>query len=224
MKRLKAVSTSLWSLFLVGVGLAGCAAQKFQPTLAATTAAISRGEAKEFIGAMESGAVEAERNRGWALAAGFYNEASLAARNIGQLQRALSYSSRALELAEKARDQEKLVRAVVNLALVHTTLRQYEKAKVYTQKGVEVTRTLPPGLLKQAFDGLFNRLLGEEYLRIGDLRNAIDYLSYSVQVQESRLAFHVSKRAYLDAGILENSVQFVVFSLNLLADCPVFFQ
>ena len=65
----------------------------------------------------------------------------MAAEASGQLQKAVSYYARALELAEKTKHQERQVLAVYGLASTHKTLRQYEKAKAWTEKGIQITKS-----------------------------------------------------------------------------------
>jgi tetratricopeptide (TPR) repeat protein len=155
MKPSKTLSSSLWSLFLTCLLVTVCAAQQYQPTGTSAREAIASGQAKEFVSAMEVQAQEAEKNGNWVAAASAYNEATFAAQNSGQLQKALSYAGRALEFAEKARDQELRVRAIYFLAGVHANLRQYEKAREWTEKGIEGTRKLLPGVVKESYEGFF---------------------------------------------------------------------
>ena len=217
MKLPKIVSSSLYSLFLTCLIATGCVAQKYQPDSVSAYEAIAKGEAKEVLSALEDEAQEAEKKGNWRLAASAYNEAAWAAQNSGQLQKTLSYAGKAFELAEKGRDQELRVRAILFLALVHGSLGQYEKSTEWTEKGIEATKKIPPGLSKERYEGFFNRLLGEDFLRRGDLPEAIDYLSYSVQVQDSHLTYLVRNRANAKESAIQNSVHLVVLSLTELA-------
>ncbi len=208
----KIVSILLPALFL----LTGCSIEQTDigSRVAATRAAIVRGEAGAYLSEMEAKAFEAESKQNWYLALVFYRDAAQAAAASGQLQKAVSYRSRELELAEKTKDQERIVLALDGLATIHRTLRQYEKAREWTEKGIEVTKKLPPGPYREAFNGFFNRYLGDDFLRRGDLQKAIEYLSYSVQVQESRLANTARSGNPVH---LSNSVTFAVGSLSGLA-------
>ncbi|OGQ83886.1 MAG: hypothetical protein A3F90_11925 [Deltaproteobacteria bacterium RIFCSPLOWO2_12_FULL_60_19] len=198
--------------------LAGVASpQKYQPDPNSAREAIARGDAKEFLASMESQGQEAEKNGKWSFAAAAYNEATWTAQNIGQLQKALSYAGKALEFSERARDQELRVRAIMFLAQVHGNLRQYEKAREWSEKGIEGTKKIASGLFKEAYEGHFYRMLGSEFLRRGEFQKAIEYLSYSVQVQDSRLSYFARNRASAPPGAIQTSVHLVVISLGQLA-------
>ena len=217
MKAPRVACVLLCGLFLAALSVSICFAQKYQPNSNSAREAITNGEAKEFIAAMEVQGEEAEKNGKWSLAAGAYNEATWAASNSGQLQKALSYGGKALELAEKARDQGLQVRAIYLLSQVHGNLRQYEKARELTEKGIAATKKLPSGLSKEAYEGFFYRVIGSDFVRRGQLEKATDYLSYSVQVQESRLSYYTRNRAYSPPGAIQAAVHNVVISLSPLA-------
>lgn len=151
---------------------------------------------------METSAFEAEKNAAaspspqkyWLDASSSYGEASWAARSSGQLQKSLSYAERALETAGKAKDPMLQARAIYRLTAVHTALRQHLKAKEWAERGLKTTPQLAPGPAREALEGEFYRLLGLDSLRAGDVGKAIELLSYSLRVQESRLAFLESAR------------------------------
>ncbi len=216
MKASKTLIGLLCSFVLTCFLVTVCFAQKYRPDPNFARDAIVKGEAKEFLSAMEAQGQEAEKNEKWAVAASAYNEATWAAQNIGQLQKALSYAGKALESAEKAKEQELRVRAILFLAQVHGNLRQFEKATEWTEKGIETTKKLSPGPFKEAYEGLFYRILGGDFLRRGDLQKAIEHLSYSVRVQDSRLSYFTSVKR-LKSGVLQLAVHLVVTSLAQLA-------
>jgi len=216
MKASKTLIGLLCSIVLTCLLVTVCFAQKYRPDPNSARDAIVKGEAKEFLSAMEAQGQEAEKNEKWAVAASAYNEATWAAQNIGQLQKALSYAGKALESAEKAKDQELRVRAILFLAQVHGNLRQFEKATEWTEKGIETAKKLSPGPFKEAYEGHFYRMSGADFLRRGDLQKAIEHLSYSVRVQDSRLSYFTSVKR-LKSGVLHLAVHLVVTSLAQLA-------
>ena len=218
MKLSKLACGLLGGFFLTWFFIPVCFAQNYAADPTSARAAIMKGEAKEFLSAMEAQGQEAEKNEKWAVAARAYNAAAWAAVYSGQLQKALSYGGKALEFAEKTGDQELLVRTIYFLTQAHSNLRQYEKAKEWIEKGIEATRRLTPGMYREAFEGLFYRMLGADFLRRGDLQKAIEYLSYALGVQESRLTYLAGRRAYLNPGTLQAAVHLVVISLDQLAE------
>ena len=212
----------LYSFLLALLLLTGCSVSEFQPTGGSSTRAIGTGKAREFLGAMEARALEAEKNASsswfpqkyWEEASSSYSEASWVARSSGQLQKSLSYAQRALEMAEKARDPVLQARAIYRLASIYGALRQYTQAKEWAEKGLEVakqTRT-------EALEGEFYRLLGLEFLRIGDHQKAIEFLSYSLQIQESWLSLfeNVRRSGQLSPEAIPLTQHLVLFSLNYL--------
>jgi CHAT domain-containing protein/tetratricopeptide (TPR) repeat protein len=217
MKASKTLVGLLCSFLLTCLLVTVCFAQKYRPDPNSARDAIVKGEAKEFLSAMEAQGQEAEKNGKWAVAASAYNEAAWAAQNSGQLQKAVSYAGKGLEFAEKTGDQELRVRAIYLLTQVHGYLRQYEKAREWTEKGIETTRRLTPGPFREGFEGHFYRMLGGDFLRRGDLQKAIEHLSYSVRVQDSRLSYFTSVKR-LKSGVLHNGVHLVVISLAQLAE------
>jgi CHAT domain-containing protein len=207
----------LISLSIVAL-LAGCAVEqsKYRADSVSTREAIAKGEAREFLSAMEAQGLEAEKSKNWGQAATAYNEATWAAQASGELQKAISYAGKALDMAQKASDKELQVRAVFFLATVYRGLGQHAKAREWTEKGIDVTKQLYPGNLKLAYEGHFYRLLGQDFLRGGELQKAIEHLSYSLQVQEERLTFFRT-RARSNRGAIETSLHLVILSLNNLA-------
>lgn len=207
----------LISLSIVAL-LAGCAVEqsKYRADSVSTREAIAKGEAREFLSAMEVQALQAEKSKDWDQAAIAYNEATWAAQSSGQLQKAISYAGKALDMAQKARNKELEIRAIYFLATVHSRLGQHEKARGWTDKGLDATRQIRPGLFKEAYEGHFYRLSGQDFLRNGEPQKAIEYLSYSLQLQEARLTFFRT-RARGNRGAIESSLHLLVISLNPLA-------
>ena len=70
--------------------------------VAAREEAIFTGKIKEYLSTIEAKALEAERKQRWDLASGFYQDATQAALASGQLQKAISYGTKAFDTAEKA--------------------------------------------------------------------------------------------------------------------------
>ena len=206
----------LASIFLLAVfSFNGYSAQSPRPE--DVQQAIARGETRKFLADMEIKAVEAENSRNWALAASLYNEASLAAAISGQLQKAVSYSSKALQFAETAKDVNLQVRAVYLLASALQRLRQHEKAAEWTKRGLELAKNMSAGPLRDRYESSFYRNLGTDFLRNGEHQKAIEYLSHSVQINDSFLGYLTRGSRQLYPGQLDGAVHAVVLSLTGLS-------
>ena len=87
--------------------------------------AIVQGELKEALASYEAQAREAEKNaqaslfpqQYWQAAVDAYRRAGRAARQAGQLQKAITYGEKALEMAEKSKDPASLFRAIDDTCL-----------------------------------------------------------------------------------------------------------
>lgn len=96
---------------------ASCAIQepKFEATGASVRRAILRGETKEALAFNESTALEAERQKHWETATNAYLQASDLARNSGQIQNAIKYAEKALEMAKRLRMERLQLNAIHRL-------------------------------------------------------------------------------------------------------------
>ncbi len=209
-------------VLLCGLLLALCFASEgftaeYQADYISSINALARGEAKEFLSAMEATASVAEGKGNWSQAAAAYNEASWVAERSGQLQKAVSYATKALEWAGKGNDPTPRARAIFFLAISHGSLRQYAKAREWIETGLGATKRIPIGPEREAYEGLFYRLLGSDYLRTGDLEKGIENLSYSLSVQESRLSYFQKTSAYVSRELMRGAQFNVLLSLNSLA-------
>lgn len=197
----------------------GCSVE--QPS---TIEAIGKGEVREVLSATEVEALEAEKNaassrspqRSWKKASKAYREASKAARIAGQLQKAISYGKKALEMGEKARDLRLQVIAISHLAFAYRAVGDHAKAREWIEKGIEITKQIPHGGFREAMEGKLYRRLGFIVLRQGKTQEAIDYISYSLQVQESRLDFLKSRRRLRNPQLIPNTQRQMVVTLHRL--------
>jgi CHAT domain-containing protein len=177
--------------------------KKFEPTLLSTRRALSRGEIKEALASYESQANEAEKNAAtnpspssyWKNAVIAYSEASRAARLIGQLQKAITYGARAMEVAVRAKSPELQLRASEQLALAHRAVNDFDRARELTDNGLKIVDELAAGSLTRLVweANLYDRL-GEDLYRRRDLAKAIDSFNKSVSLTRRRLA-RVSRSA-----------------------------
>lgn len=183
------------SLFLLTVYAVGESAQdRGSGTGGATRAAIAKGEVRETLSQVEAKALAAEKNNHWDEASSSYREASKAARISGQLQKAVSYGDKAVEMGQNARDPGLQTHAILQLSQTLGRLGQHAKKREWLQKGIEIAKLIPPGLFKENMEANLYRELGADFLRSGEAPKAVQYLSYSLQAQESRLSFAKSRR------------------------------
>ena len=138
--RISAVCFHLAVLFIAN----GCAVQqqKFEPTGASMRQAIARGEAKEFLVALEVMGSEAEKKGRWAEASMAYTRASAAARETGQLQKAIAHGTAAVEMAQRAKDALAQSSAIRRLGGVYNSLGQFEREREWLQRGLEVAKQI----------------------------------------------------------------------------------
>src|SRR5215813_9775296 len=175
----------------------GCSVPKYQSTFPSYRQAIVRGELKEALVSYESQAREAEKNaqtslfpqQYWREAVEAYGLAGNAARHTGQLQKAITYGEKALEIAEKSKDPQSLFRAIDTLVPIYRQVRNFDRARELIEKGIAVVKGLPPNTGPRAFwEGALYGQLGDDLVRRREYEKAIDLLSLSVYLQQRYLA------------------------------------
>src|SRR5262249_34401763 len=185
------VLLAFFALLLLAVG---CSVPKYQPTIASYRQAIVRGELKEALASYEAQAREAEKNaqrslfpqQYWQAATQAYSWAANAAREAGQLQKAITYGEKALEMAEKSKNPGSLFRAIDTLVPIYRQVRNFDSARELIEKGVSVVKGLPPNTDPRAFwEGNLYAQLGDDLVRRREYEKAIDLLSLSVYLQQS---------------------------------------
>jgi CHAT domain-containing protein len=70
---------------------------------------------------------------------------------------------------------------------------QYPKSREWIDKGLETVKKLEPSLYREGMEASFYRMLGMDFLRLREPKKAVEYIAYSLQVQDSRLSAY--KRA-----------------------------
>ena len=199
--------TVLLAFFALLLLAAGCSVPKYQPTVAAYRQAVLQGELKEALASYEAQAQEAEKNaqrslfpqQYWQAAAEAYGRAARAAQETGQLQKAITYGEKALEMAEKSKNPGSLLRAIETLVFTYRQVRNFDKAMELLEKGVAVVKGLPPNTDLRAFwEGVWHRHLGNDLVRRREYEKAIDLLSLSVSLQQSYMATVWRNPVYLN--------------------------
>ena len=117
------------TVFLVSFSLPlftlGCSVPKYQPTTAAYRQAVVQGELKEALVSYEVQASLFPQQH-WQAAVEAYAWAANTARAAGQLQKAITYGEKALEMAEKSKNPGSLFRAIDTLVLIYRQVRNFE--------------------------------------------------------------------------------------------------
>src|SRR5262249_47051231 len=190
--------------------------QKFEPTPGARRQAIATGRIREFLTAMEALGSEAEQSGRWADAAQAYLEATNAAQQMRQLQKAIIDGTKTLELAQKAKDPWLEANGMQTLAQTYRSLGQFEKAKELLEKGLEVSQRITEVGLREGIRARLYAELGKEFLRRGDLQKAIELISHSIQNTDSRLSYYKRIRQYLPSEIIPQQESNMVGRLSQL--------
>lgn len=175
-----------------------------------------KAEIVEALGDLETKALAAEKRNNWAEAAKAYRQASNLARRSGQLQKAIAYGNKGLELGEKAAGPGLQAEATLQLAHALRLVGQQAKSKETLQKGIEIAKQVPPGPFKEALEANLYRELGVVFMREGDAQKAVEYISYSLQAQEARLSFFENRARGVNPQVIANSKHFIVAALERL--------
>src|SRR5690348_10196076 len=142
----------------------GCSVPKYQLTAVSYRDAIVRGEVQEALASYEAQAREAEKNaqgslfpqQHWYVAAEAYVRAARAAKETGQLQKAITYGEKALEMAEKSKDPGSLLRAIETRVFTYRQVRDFDKAKELIERGLAVVKGLAPNTdVREFWEGTF---------------------------------------------------------------------
>src|SRR5215472_3269906 len=226
--------TVVGSLFLL---VSGCAVQqpRFDDTEASMRNAQLRGEIKQALAHYESEARQAEHDAAtswfpqpyWGFAVNAYLQAASAARVAGQLQKAITYGEKALDIAQRTQVSTLAlarfgqgegtfqppplpeVRAIDNLIRSYTSVRDFDKARALADRGLTLLRENPAGdkITRLSVESDLYATLGNDFLRRRKYEKAIEDLERAVDLQRSHFAdrSHLS-RIFRPARILaENS-------------------
>lgn len=145
---------SALSVLLLSIVFIGCAISepRFEIDLVnsaiPTRKALVRGEIKEALAFYEAEARQAENNaavswfpqQDWVIATVAYREASSAARQSGELQKAIADAERSLAAAERSTNPVYEVRAISELVKSYTAIRNFENARKFTDRGLALAR------------------------------------------------------------------------------------
>ncbi len=198
---------------------------KFEVSYASSRLALLSGEVKEALASFESQAKEAENNAAasqapqpyWKAANTAYSEASRLAGFSGQLQKAITYGQKALEMAEKTKDPDQWLRATEQLVLSYNFLGSFDKARSLIDKQFDVVKQIPPNTyLRVLWEANLYQKLGSDLLRRREYQRAVDALSQSVDLTRERLSRLYGMRASQSA--IEDAKTTTIERLKLLGD------
>jgi CHAT domain-containing protein len=176
-----------FAIFLPAVGLAAGKSQ-FEVNYNSVREAIARGEVVEVLAFLEAQAADAERRNDLGKAADAYSMASEAARTAGQLQKAVNYAEKAIGIAERGKMPGRQATAMLYLVYANRAVGQYAKAREWMDKGLEVVKKMDHSLAREGIEANYYRMLGLDFMRLREYQKAVEYIAYSIQVQESRLS------------------------------------
>jgi CHAT domain-containing protein len=188
---------SVLSVVLLPIVFIGCAVSEprfeIDPVNSAipTRKALVRGEIKEALAFYEAEAMRAEKNaaaswfpeQDWVIATVAYREASNAARQSGELQKAIADAERSLAAAEKTSNPTHQVRAISELINANNSVRNFDRARELIEKGLGIAQK---SYLNWWVSSLYSQL-GRDLIRRGEYGEAVEALSQSLYLAEASL-------------------------------------
>jgi len=201
---------------------------KYDPTHASTIIeAIDRGEAREVLIDLEAQGSQAEKTAAsspspqpyWVEASAAYREASRAALTLGQLQKAISLGTKALEMAEKAKNPTLQAGAMLRLEHAYRVIGNDAKAREWVARGIETAKQIQHEGRRSYMLGNFLRDSGIDSLRQGKKEEAIQHISEALQLLEQHLAFLESRSDRLPnraqaITLTQHSILYTLFRLG----------
>jgi tetratricopeptide (TPR) repeat protein len=198
--------------FLILVFVSGCSSPRYR----SADNALLKGEIRDALAILEFQAREAEENArmSWwprqhlATASWAYGEASKVALYSGQLQKAVTYGEKSLEMAENIKEvvpkvtppvgTDELpsikVRAILQLIQAYRSVRNYQKATELIKRGLPIIKDVgePAGYL--ALEGTFYFNLGAILIEQRQYGEAVDAFSASFYLQQGSTGRFAAKQ------------------------------
>src|SRR4030095_7222199 len=215
-------------LFLLG---SGCSVSNVDTALRAMRTALLSGKINDALASYEIQAQEAEKAAAsslfsqyyWGVAIVAYIQAASAANFGGQLQKAVIYGEKALEIARRTHapaynrgdpvlDYPPLpeLSAIRTLLRIYRSVRAFDKALALIETGFTLTREIP--YRREGSEAALSAALGHEFIRQRDYDKAIDVLLNAVYLFKSVTAG--SRRFSLGAEQSENNLVGVLIDLG----------
>ena len=174
MKKLSFSSSALSITYLLFLSSCGSTRSEFEPTAASARSATSSGRLQEALAAYESQAQSAEKGAKaslfsrpyWELATINYSYASRAAKDTGDLQKAIIYGERALQSAEKIDEPFHQLTAIYSLMSAYSAVGIFDKTDALLSRGRDLVQRLPPNTgIRENWEGILADETGRSYLR-----------------------------------------------------------
>ncbi len=184
----------------------GCSTPAFDLLPGSTGRALASRQIKRAIPSYESQAQEEEKKAASSVfsqqhrstASSAYRFAPRAARYSGQLQKSISYSEKALETAEKAKDHSGQVEAIDTLIGTYQSIGNFEKARELIEKGLVIVKGIVPNSNPRLrLESALYSDLGADLMHRREYEKAIDIFSQSLYLAEN-LVSGVARLSALD--------------------------
>ena len=147
------------------------------------------------IATLEQQALAAEKSGQWQPAALAYLKLMNVARRNGDLQKALNAGERALGLWRQAKIADGQILTELSLSHVFRLLNQETKAGEILQSANDALGQVREPVRRRLLEAALWRELGYHYLKIGEAKKAVDYISRALAELEARLvAFSDGRR------------------------------
>ncbi len=185
-KTMARVTASLLLLFALSCAISGLEA----------AAARGGSQTSDRLVTLEAEAREAEKNAAsswfpqqyWEAAYNAYNRAARAAVFSGQLQKAISYGEKALEMAEKTKEPIYQRRAIVGLIAAYKSVRNFDKVRELIDKELVIAKEIRGNTIgRLSSEGHSYLELGTVLMRQREYHKAIDSFSQSLYAEERLL-------------------------------------
>ena len=221
----------IFLLFLIG---SGCSVSNVDTSFRSMRTALLSGKINDALASYEIQAQEAERDAAgslfsqyyWGVAIVAYMQAASAANSSGQLQKAVIYGEKALEIARRTKapaynradpvlDYPPLpeLSAIRTLLPIYRSVRAFDKAAALIEKGFTLAREVRDLNRREDSEAALSAALGSEFLRQREYEKAIDALLNAVYLRKS---FTAGVRRF--SRTAENSENGLVGSLIDLGD------
>jgi CHAT domain-containing protein/chaperonin cofactor prefoldin len=191
-------------VFLITIPITASAAEEspYEANGVSIREAISRGEAREALDALETKASAAEKNAASSPApepylteaSSAYREAARAALSSGQFSKAIAHATKALEIGEKLKSPYLQAAAIYHLQQAYQGVRDSAKRKEWIERGSEVAKQIPNEARRQYMRADFARELGTLLLQEGKKEEAIQNLSDSTDSLDRQVALLKNRR------------------------------
>jgi CHAT domain-containing protein/predicted negative regulator of RcsB-dependent stress response len=190
-------------LFLLG---SGCSVSNVDTSFRAMRTAVLAGKINDALASYEIQAQEAEKAAAgslfsqyyWGVAIVAYMQAASAANSSGQLQKAVIYGEKALDIARRTQapvynradpvlDYPPLpeLSAIYTLLGIYRSVRAFDKARALIETGFTLTKEVRDINRREDGESILSATLGREFLRRREYEKAIEALSKAVYLRKN---------------------------------------